>query len=133
MVAKIFTDGASRGNPGLAGAGIVIQCDDGKVLTHKEFLGKKTNNEAEYLALILALKKAREAKIERVEVFVDSQLLERQIKGIYKVKAKNIFPLISKLREEKSFFKEFFISHVPREKNKKADALANEAIDERFS
>ena len=94
-VYSVFTDGASRGNPGLAGAGFVIFDENGKEVAAKGiFLGEKTNNQAEYEALIEALTEASSIGIKRVKIFSDSQLLVRQMSGIYKIKNKNIIYFI---------------------------------------
>jgi len=129
MKVTIYTDGAARGNPGPAGAGAVLM-QDGKILKKcRKFLGTGTNNEAEYEAVILGLEEAKKLGATDVEFFVDSELLQRQVIGIYKVKAKNLRPLFEKIFKLKISFASFKISHIRREKNKIADLLANEAID----
>lgn len=128
----IFVDGASRGNPGLAGAGAIIRDPDGEVAGKlRRYLGMGTNNMAEYEALILALEEAQGLGCETISVFADSELVVKQIKGIYKVKnegLKGLFAIATKLIDQFSSFK---ITHVPREQNHEADKLANEAIDQR--
>ncbi len=128
----IFVDGASRGNPGLAGAGAIIKGPDGEVAGElRRYLGMGTNNMAEYEALILALEEALSLGCETVSVFADSELVVKQIKGIYRVKnegLKGLYAIAIKLIEQFSSFK---ITHVPREQNHEADKLANEAIDQR--
>jgi len=130
MKLKIYTDGGARGNPGIAGYGIHIEDENKKVLFEEsKFLGIKTNNEAEYMGLIGALAWIEENKIEaEVEIYSDSQLLVRQMKGIYKVKASNLkklWMMAQSLCEGKNItFKE-----IKRELNYKADALANRAMD----
>jgi ribonuclease HI len=126
----MYTDGASRGNPGLAGAGFVIYSESGETIKKgKKFLGKKTNNEAEYLALILALKSLSENKCT-LNIFSDSELMVKQLNGEYKVKNEKLKPLFNEVQKllENINYK---ISHIKRDKNKIADKLANEAIDER--
>lgn len=127
----IYTDGASRGNPGEGGAGIVLENIDGKVVTTvQRYLGLVTNNVAEYQALLIALETASEFNAKRIRLFLDSELVVKQIKGEYKVKNSNIKPLYEVIRATLSKFEAVEITHIPREKNKKADLLANAAIDE---
>lgn len=129
---QIFVDGASRNNPGLSGAGIFIKKDEKPFLQKSFFLNIKTNNEAEYLALLLGLFLIKDnlTKNDFLEIVSDSELLVKQIKGIYKVKKpelKELFNIVKLILNNI----EFNINHVLREKNKKADELANEAIDKR--
>ena len=135
IILNVYTDGASRGNPGLAGIGIVIKdIDDNIVTTGKKFLGLLTNNSSEYTALIEGVKLLRTLDLEFSEVnfFLDSELVVKQIKGQYKIKHKDLIKLsIEFWSEIKLLGKNFTITHIPREKNKIADKLANEAIDER--
>lgn len=125
-VTEVYIDGASRSNPGPAGAGIFIKkADATKKLAY--FLGNKTNNQAEYLALVLAL---IHLKSGNVKIVSDSELLVKQIKGEYKVRnegLKDLFVLAEKLLENFNYK----IAHVLREKNKEADKLANIAIDKK--
>lgn len=129
---QVFVDGASRGNPGASGAGVYIQHNHEDFLKKGFDLGKKTNNQAEYLALALALFFIKQEKTKNPEISIisDSELLIKQMKGLYKVKnpvLQNIKKLIdSLLQNTKSTFK-----HVLREKNKIADELANEGIDKK--
>jgi len=133
MKVTIYTDGASRGNPGHAGAGAVITGKDDKILSEVcVYLGETTNNQAEYKALILALERAGEIGASIVDVYCDSELMVKQIKGEYKVKKDTLKPLF---RQAKSLFSTFAghsITHVTRDKNKRADKLANLAIDGQF-
>lgn len=134
---KIYTDGASRGNPGLAGIGIVV-CDDKNEIseTHKKFLGNFTNNSAEYLALIESVKILRNSELNfsHINFYLDSELVVKQIRGEYKIKHADLIKLSLEFwKEIKTLNKNFSIHHIPREKNKTADKLANEAIDERDS
>jgi len=127
----IYTDGGARGNPGPAGAGAVIYRNDKLVASLKKYLGEATNNVAEYEALILALTEAKKlAAGSRVEVRMDSELIVKQMKGEYKVKDKNLKVLYAKVRELLQGFQSVEFVHVLREKNKEADELVNEAIDE---
>ena len=127
----IYTDGASRGNPGNAGIGAVFLDDQGHE-THKiaEYIGEATNNVAEYTALIKALEKAQKLGYKEVELFTDSELLVRQIKGVYKVKNEGLKPLYGQVIDLLKKFERYKIDHVRREKNKEADKLANLGIDQ---
>jgi ribonuclease HI len=127
---KIYTDGASRGNPGEAGAGVVILNEKNESIRElSRYLGQATNNVAEYQGLLLSLEKASELGAEEVDIFSDSELLTRQVNGIYKVKNEKLKPLYQKVLELRKNFKKFSITHIAREKNKAADKLANKAID----
>lgn len=132
----IFTDGGSRGNPGPAGAGAVVKIME-KEKSFKKFLGKtKTNNEAEYEALILALKKVKlligkeRAKKSSLLCHSDSELMVRQLNHQYKIKEENIQKLFLEIWNLALDFGKIQFIHIPREKNSQADKLANEAMDE---
>ena len=126
----IYTDGASRGNPGYAGIGAVILDAHGSCLMElSEWIGIATNNEAEYIALIKALEAAKELGARRVSVLADSELVVRQMQGAYAVKSPRLRPLFMKARRLKDEFDKFDINHVEREKNAHADMLANLGID----
>ena len=126
----IFTDGGSRGNPGPAGGGFAIYQGGKLVKEGSEFFGEKTNNQAEYLALRLALREAYEEYGEfKINCFMDSQLAVEQMNGNYKVKSENVKPLYEEVRRIADQFKSFTITHVRREQNKLADELANKAMD----
>ncbi|MFH1602206.1 MAG: ribonuclease HI family protein [Candidatus Shapirobacteria bacterium] len=132
----VFTDGAARGNPGPAGAGFVVKNAEQKIIfSGKKFLGKKTNNEAEYEAVLLALNwldGCQGLSQEEVEFYLDSQLLANQLSGNWKIKANNLKPLIFEIKRKIASLEikaRFF--HLPREKNSRADYLANLAIDEK--
>ena len=129
---RLFTDGASRGNPGQAGAGAVLLSDQGEELaTCSTYLGTCTNNVAEYKALILGLDKALIEGCTDVAIFLDSELIVRQIKGIYKVKNEALLPLFRQVRERLARMQRWSINHVPRAQNARADQLANQGIDRR--
>ncbi len=127
----IYSDGAARGNPGPAGAGAVLTDASGKVVGEVcRYLGDgMTNNQAEYNALLLALKEAEKRGATRVSVFADSELMVKQIMGEYKVKNEGIKPLHAEAVSILRRFGGYSIAYVPREKNKRADKLANLAID----
>jgi len=130
MRAIICTDGASRGNPGDAGAGAVVMDTDGKELVAVgEYLGRATNNEAEYHALILGLRAAHEIGVTEVECRMDSELVVKQVNGEYRTKKAELKVLLDQVMRFKQKFESFAVLHVPRGKNEHADRLANEAID----
>lgn len=125
----ISTDGASQGNPGDAGIGVVISTEDGTVLREiGEYIGKTTNNVAEYSALLRGLQEALKLGATQVEISTDSELMARQIAGVYKVKSELLKPLYEQAMTILRHFKSAKISHVMREFNKRADELANEGI-----
>ncbi len=125
----IHFDGASRGNPGRAGAGIWITDGEGrKVSEVSRYLGHKTNNQAEYWALLLGLREAERLGGETLRIFTDSELVERQVKGIYRVKDLDLKALHRTVLQTLKTFSSFEIESVPREENREADRLANEAI-----
>lgn len=127
-----YTDGASRGNPGLAGIGIAFYDDTGELIkTFNEYIGETTNNIAEYKALIKALEIGQELKAKEMEVYADSELMVKQLKGEYKVKNEGLKPLYNAAKGLINALDSFKITHVKREFNKEADKLANIAIDSR--
>lgn len=125
------TDGASRGNPGPAAAGIVIESADGTLLARgKKYLGRLTNNQAEYQALILGLKAVAARSPASVAVYMDSELIVKQMNGQYRVKDAVLRPLFDEARSLVSALPAVTFTHVRRGFNALADALANEALDE---
>jgi ribonuclease HI len=126
----IFTDGGARGNPGPAGIGAVLYDNQKRVLAEvSEYLGVATNNQAEYKALIAALKKAASLGASELECYLDSELVVKQLKREYKVKNKDLAPLFLEIHNLSFKFKQITYTHIPRERNKEADRLANEAMD----
>ena len=141
----VHTDGGARGNPGPAAAGVVISAKggpasggEGSAGWRKEFgeyLGEVTNNEAEYRAVVLALKKLKhliggeKAKKSRIEIHVDSELLERQLNGEYKIKDENIKNLFMEIWNLKTDFSEIIFKHIPREENTEADRIVNQILN----
>ncbi len=131
----LYADGGSRGNPGPAGAGALVIDEEGvQVVTVSEFLGTTTNNIAEYTAVLRALEEltgllGSAASSARVEARLDSQLVVRQMNGEYKIKHPNIIPLAQKVKDVAGNFASVQFVHIYREDNKKADALANTAMD----
>jgi len=131
---RLHVDGASRGNPGEAGFGVHVTAEDGSaVASLYGYLGKATNNVAEYQALLHGLRFAISRGASRVEVFSDSELLVRQIEGRYRVKNAGLQPLHREAQSLLARFERSRVAHVPRERNREADALANRAVDERAS
>jgi len=129
--ARIHIDGASRGNPGQAGIGVLILAADGEVVERlHRGIGEATNNVAEYRALLLGLERALALGVEDLEVCSDSELLVRQIQGRYRVKHPSLQPLYEAARRQIASFRRFDVRHVPRELNAEADTLANKGIDE---
>jgi ribonuclease HI len=129
----IHTDGAARGNPGPAGAGAVLRDpSDGRIVSEiATFLGTRTNNYAEWTAVDAALDEARRLGATYVDLRMDSELVARQIAGIYKVKHPDLKPIHARVMEKLRGFAGYTVGHVPRELNKDADRLSNVAIDER--
>ena len=127
----VYTDGASRGNPGLAGVGVFAISPEGQKHEFNEFLGEATNNQAEYQAMILALKKMQELEVKELTLRADSELMVKQMLGIYRVKNERIQPLYKEAKSLVEGFQSVSFAHVRRELNKEADRLANEAIDYR--
>lgn len=124
----IYTDGASRGNPGDAGIGVVIESEDGAVLREiSEHIGKTTNNVAEYSALLAGLRAAADLGATEVEVCTDSELMARQLNGLYKVKSPALQPLYQEAASLLRCFRRFRVGHVYRESNSRADLLASQA------
>jgi ribonuclease HI/probable phosphoglycerate mutase len=129
---KLFTDGASRGNPGEAGAGIVLLDDsDRELAVRSSYLGRCTNNVAEYQALLLGLKTARELGCRSLVIFMDSQLIVRQVQGRYRVKSTDLKPLYDQVKNFLADLDGWSITHVLRAENKRADEMANRGIDEK--
>jgi ribonuclease HI len=131
-IAVIFADGGSRGNPGPSGCGAVIKAgsEKGEILANlSKFVGITTNNVAEYTGLLIGLEKALAMGFSEVEVRMDSELIVKQIKGIYRCKNEGLIPLFNEAKRLQRQFKKFNIEHVRREYNKEADLLANQAMD----
>lgn len=127
---SLFVDGAARGNPGPAGIGIVLQDGRGGIQAEVgQYIGTATNNAAEYHALIRGLQEALAKGVEELTVFSDSQLIVRQMRGEYRVKHPALKPLFLEAVKLSQGLRRFTIEHISREKNKKADSLANRGID----
>ena len=124
-----YVDGASRGNPGESGVGVVMcDADNKEIQTFQKYIGNTTNNVAEYMALLFAIQEAVKVKVVNVLVHSDSELVVRQMKGIYKVKDDRLKRLYLLVQNLKDYFKTFEIEYISREKNQKADKLATQAI-----
>lgn len=129
-------DGGSRGNPGPSALGVSILIQ-GERKEYGKYLGKGTNNEAEYQAVVFGLKKIKQLVGEKkcreveVEARLDSQLVERQLNGKYKLKVERLFPFFIEIWNLKQDFKKVIFVNVPREENKRSDAMVNKALDER--
>ena len=130
MKVRLFTDGGSRGNPGPAAYGYVLEAEDGTVLAaHGEKIGVATNNVAEYRAVLRGLERARALGASEVELIGDSELVARQLTGAYKVKHPAMKPLHAEARRALEGFERWRIRTVPRAQNAAADALVNAALD----
>jgi ribonuclease HI len=128
----IYSDGASRNNPGEAGAGVYIMTSAGEPVRIARYLGRTTNNIAEYTAAIIGLEYAVEQGATRVSLLADSELLVKQLNGQYKVKNEGLKPLYQKVKGLLARIGSTEVKYIPREQNKEADALANKAIDEKI-
>ncbi len=129
----IYTDGAARGNPGESGAGVVLKTPEGEeVGRFGRYLGKGTNNFAEYQALLLGLQHAQEFGANDITILSDSDLLVRQLVGEYRVRAAHLRVLFDEAQEMLAEFDKYQIKRIERDKNKEADSMANRAIDERL-
>lgn len=130
----LFSDGGSRGNPGHAGIGFdLLDCEGVPLAQGGAYIGETTNNVAEYSALIWGLQNALDAQIQNLKIRVDSELVAKQLNGIYKVKSDDLKPLHLRARSLMSEFERVEIEHVYRENNKVADEMANEAMDSKSS
>jgi len=126
---QIYVDGASSGNPGNSGAGIIMFNEDGdEVFRDSIFLGTMTNNMAEYEALLRALEKAREYGIQDTVVYTDSLLMANQVAGTYKINNNTLRQYVTKIKSLTCNFNRFRIQYIPREQNRIADKLAKNGI-----
>ncbi|HEB74765.1 MAG TPA: ribonuclease HI family protein [Nitrospirae bacterium] len=123
----IFADGASSGNPGPAGIGVVVVVD-GRKITISEPIGRATNNVAEYTALLRGLETAAEHDASRVRVCLDSELIVRQLNGQYKVRNRGLLPLYRRVTALLGGFEGYTVTHIPRSENSEADSLAKKAV-----
>lgn len=129
-VLEVYTDGASRGNPGPAAVGVVFRQQKGPALcVHREAIGRATNNQAEYQAVVTALQHCERWAVPRVHLYLDSELVVRQLLGLYRVKSQDLLPLYQQAVHLARRRREFRVSHLPRARNAHADLLANQALD----
>jgi len=125
----LYVDGSCKGNPGEGGAGVVIKDGQSRSLSHiKRYLGSVTNNIAEYQALIIGLQKAKQLGAQEVEIYLDSELVVKQINGVYRVRDSKLKTLEGEVKELLKQFARWVIRHIPREENREADRLAREAV-----
>lgn len=126
----VWSDGASRGNPGPSGAGAVVKTPEGEVLAEiSAYLGIGTNNRAEYEALRLGLERALILGAHEVDVYMDSELVVRQLRGEYRIKQESLKPLFHAVSDLVGRFDRVSFHHLPRAQNAEADALANRGVD----
>lgn len=130
---KIFSDGGSRGNPGPSASGfVVLDMEDTVLVDEGVYLGVTTNNVAEYTALKLALEECRKMGVREVHAYLDSLLVVNQMKGIFKIKNRDLWPIHEAIKDLAATFDKVTYNHVPREFNKQADAAVNRALDEQL-
>jgi len=130
---KVYADGGSRGNPGPSASGYVLMDMEGTVLVDKGvYLGITTNNQAEYQALKFALEEAQKMHVRKVDVYMDSLLVINQMKGIFKVKNRDLWPIHDAIKQLVASFERVSFTQVPRELNKLADTAVNRALDEKL-
>jgi ribonuclease HI len=128
---KIFADGGSRGNPGPSSSGfVVLDLEDNIIVDKGVYLGVTTNNQAEYTALKLALEECHKIGAKEVQVYMDSLLVVNQMKGIFKIKNRDLWPIHDAIKQLAKKFDKITYDHVPREFNKLADAAVNRALDD---
>jgi ribonuclease HI/pterin-4a-carbinolamine dehydratase len=131
---KLYADGGSRGNPGPSASGFVLlDMEDTVIIKSGVYLGITTNNQAEYQALKFGLGEAQKIGAREVDVYMDSLLVINQMKGIFKVKNRDLWPIHEAIKEQAKLFKKVTYTHVPRELNKLADAEVNETLDAELS
>jgi len=129
--ASLYCDGGARGNPGPAGAGAVLFVQEKIVDEKGKYLGQGTNNFAEYHGLLLGLDMVFQHQVQLVHIRLDSELIVKQIQGVYKVKHPNLIPLWKQVKQKLGQLSSWDIAHVPRSENKAADAMVNQAIDQK--
>jgi ribonuclease HI len=127
--AKLYTDGGARGNPGPGGIGYVLKVKGGEIIKRGKYVGRVTNNQAEYMALLEGLKRAQREGVKNLDCFLDSELVVKQMNGQYRVKNPALIDIADEVREKMKKFEKVTFSHIFRERNKEADKLVNLAID----
>ncbi|OGY31597.1 MAG: hypothetical protein A3C02_04720 [Candidatus Andersenbacteria bacterium RIFCSPHIGHO2_02_FULL_45_11] len=128
--ATLFTDGGARGNPGPAAIGFVLSGIGNAAILYKEYIGKGTNNQAEYRALLAGITRAKKEGVEDLMCYLDSELVVKQVRGEYRVKNEELKLLLADIKKLLPKFRSISFEHVPRAKNAAADKLVNEALDE---
>ncbi|OGC59587.1 hypothetical protein A3A70_01880 [candidate division WWE3 bacterium RIFCSPLOWO2_01_FULL_42_11] len=126
---ELFTDGGARGNPGPTAIGMVLKSNGQTIIAHSEFIGSKTNNEAEYLALIAGLNLAIKHKVTTLQCFLDSKLVVEQINGRFKVKEPRMREMVTKVQDLITKIGKVEVTYVPREQNGEADGLVNVELE----
>lgn len=126
----VYTDGGARGNPGPAGIGVVIKRGEETLEEFGAYIGEQTNNQAEYAALLAGLDRARKHTDEALTCVLDSELVVRQLTGVYKVKSEHLRKLVHQVRSLEEHFKSVDYRHTRRAGNERADALVNAALDQ---
>lgn len=130
---KLFTDGGSRGNPGPSASGFaVLDMEDNVLIDKGVYLGVTTNNQAEYTALKLGLEECLKMGAKKIHVYMDSLLIVNQMKGIFKIRNRDLWPIHDAVQQQVKRFQKVGFHHVPREFNKLADAAVNRALDEQL-
>lgn len=127
--ATLFTDGGARGNPGPAGIGFVLTGIGSTPILYKEYIGKGTNNQAEYRALLAGITRAKKEGVKDLMCYLDSELVVKQVRGEYRVKNEELKALLGEIKKLLPVFTSITFQHVPRAKNAIADKLVNEALD----
>lgn len=131
MKVKVYTDGGARGNPGPAAYAFVVFENDTKIFQEGKYIGETTNNVAEYTGVAKALEfLTTQIDVKEVSVFLDSLLVKEQLTGNYKIKHDNMKNFASQIKALEKNFQHITYTHIPREKNKDADALVNSTLDE---
>jgi len=126
---EIYTDGGARGNPGPAGIGVAIWDGNNLVGTYSKYIGEATNNQAEYQAVVFALGQAKRLKAQELDFFIDSEIVVNQLNRKFKIKNQGLGSLFVKAWNLMIGFKKVEFHHIPREENRGADKLVNDAID----
>ena len=127
--ATLYTDGGARGNPGPAAIGFVLAGIGSTPVLYKEYIGKGTNNQAEYRALLSGISRAKKEGVQDLRCFLDSELVVKQVRGEYRVKNEDLKLLLVDIKKLLPDFRSITFEHVPRSKNAAADKLVNEALD----
>lgn len=131
MRAALYSDGGARGNPGPAGIGFVLEIGGEEPIRQAQYIGEATNNQAEYVALKRGMERALREGVTALDCFLDSELVVRQLNGEYRIKNEGLRPLFVDIQTLRGKFERVAFAHVPRGKNKEADKLVNQAIDEK--